>query len=104
MGLWFSKLSLYGMKPTCCISDLVREVKKSSVAYLKKHRLIQGAFYWQEGFGAFSYGHSQLNHVIRYINNQKQLHQTKTFQDEYKALLKAFNIDFKNEFLFDWLD
>ncbi len=93
-----------GMKPTCCISDLVREVKKSSVAYLKEHRLIQGAFYWQEGFGAFSYGHSQLDHVIRYINNQKQHHQTKTFQGEYKALLKAFNIEFKNEYLFDWLE
>ena len=93
-----------GMKPTCCISDLVREVKKSSVSYIKEQQFIKGGFYWQDGFGAFSYAHSQLDHVIRYINNQKQHHKTKTFQDEYKALLKAFNIEFKNEYLFEWLE
>jgi REP element-mobilizing transposase RayT len=93
-----------GMKPTCCLSDLVREVKKSSVSHLKSHRLIQGEFNWQEGFGAFSYGNSQIDHVIRYINNQKQHHQNKTFEKEYKALLKAFEIEFKNEYLFEWLE
>lgn len=92
-----------GMKPTCCLSDLVREIKKSSVSYIKKNKYIKSAFYWQEGFGAFSYNHSQLDQVIRYINNQKQHHQKKSFKDEYTALLKAFNIEFKNDYLFEWL-
>lgn len=92
------------MKPTCCLSDLVREVNKSSISNIKEHKHIKSAFYWQKGFGAFSYSHSQLGQVIRYINNQKQHHQTKTFKEEYTALLKAFNIEFKNEYLFDWLE
>lgn len=92
-----------GMKPTCCLSDLVREVKKSSVAFIKEQKYMKSAFYWQEGFGAFSYSHSQLNQVIRYINKQKQHHQTKTFKDEYTSLLKAFDIELKNDYLFEWL-
>ncbi len=93
-----------GMKPTCCLSDLVREVKKSSISYIKEQKYIKSAFYWQKGFGAFSYSHSQLDQVIRYINNQKQHHKKKSFKQEYTALLKAFNIEFKNEYLFDWLE
>jgi len=92
-----------GMKPTCCLSDLVREIKKSSVSFIKEHKYINSSFYWQEGFGAFSYSHSQLDRIIGYINNQKQHHQKKSFKDEYTALLKAFNIDFKNDYLFEWL-
>lgn len=78
-----------GMKPTCCLSDLVREVKKSSISCIKERKNIESAFNWQEGFGAFSYSHSQLGRVIRYINRQKQHHQIKTFKTEY---------------LFDWLE
>ncbi len=93
-----------GMKPACCLSDLIREVKKSTVAYIKEQEYIKSAFYWQEGFGAFSYSHSHLDKVIRYINNQKEHHQTKTFKEEYKALLDAFNVEYKNEYLFDWVE
>jgi REP element-mobilizing transposase RayT len=93
-----------GMKPTCCLSDLVREVKKSSVAYIKEQGHIKSAFYWQEGYGAFSYSHSHLDKVIRYIDKQKEHHQTKTFQEEYRALLNAFNIEYKNEYLFDCVE
>ena len=93
-----------GMKPTCCLSDLVREVKKSTVAYIKEQGHIKSAFYWQEGYGAFSYSHSHLDRVIRYIDKQKEHHQTKTFQEEYRALLDAFNVEYKNEYLFDWVE
>jgi len=93
-----------GMKPTCCLSDLVREVKKSTVAYIKEQGHIKSAFYWQEGYGAFSYNHSHLDKVIRYIDKQKEHHQTKTFQEEYRSLLDAFNVEYKNEYLFDWLE
>jgi len=91
------------MKPTCCLSDLVREVKKSSVNHIKQIRQAKSAFYWQSGFGAFSYSYSQLNQVITYINNQKNHHQKKSFKNEYINLLKEFNIEFKNEYLFDWI-
>ena len=93
-----------GMKPTCCLSDLVREVKKSSDAMIIEKGFTPDKFKWQEGFGAFSYSHSQIGDVIRYIENQKEHHKKKTFKEEYLAFLKAFEIEFKDEYLFQWLE
>jgi len=95
---------LIGMKPSCCLSDLVREVKKSSSMFVKEKKLTKTAFQWQEGFGAFSYGQSQLNDVVTYIEKQKEHHRKKTFKDEYTSFLKAFQIEFKGDYLFDWID
>ena len=93
-----------GMKPTCCLSDLVREIKKSSTNFIEEERLCRYKFQWQSGFGAFSYSHSQLDNVIQYITNQKQHHKRKTFKEEYMAFLKLFDVDFKNEYVFNWID
>lgn len=95
---------LIGMKPTCCLSDLVREIKKSSNTFINERRFTPYNFQWQEGFGAFSYSHSQLTDVIQYIENQKEHHKQRTFKEEYLALLKAFEIEFKHEYLFNWLE
>ena len=95
---------LIGMKPSCCLSDLVREIKKSSIAFIKVRKFCPYQFNWQEGFGAFSYSHSQLNEVIKYIEKQKQHHLNHTFKDEYLAYLKKYEIEFKKEFLFEWID
>ncbi len=95
---------LLGMKPTCCLSDLVREIKKSSTTFVKEKQFTKFKFQWQEGFGAFSYSHSQLGDVIRYIENQKKHHRRKTFKEEYLAFLTAFEVEFKDEYLFTWLD
>ena len=93
-----------GMKPTCCLSDLVREVKKSSSAFIKKKRLSPYYFSWQNGFGAFSYGHSQLDQVIHYINYQKEHHKKRTFREEYIDFLKKFSVDFNDDYLFEWIE
>ncbi len=93
-----------GMKPSICLSDLVREVKKSSNEFVKKQRFTKFNFEWQEGFGAFSYGHSQLDKVIAYVMNQKEHHKKTTFKDEYKALLRKFDVEFRDEYLFEWYD
>ncbi len=95
---------LIGMTPSCCLADLVREVKKSSNAFIKEKRFIKLPFAWQSGYGAFSYSHSSLDNVIAYINNQKEHHKAKLFRDEYKALLIRFNVEHKDEYLFDWID
>ncbi len=95
---------LIGMKPDCNLSELVREIKKSSNDYIKENHLTPFNFQWQSGFGAFSYSHSQLDNVISYIANQKSHHQTKTFKTEYLELLEKFNVDFKNEYLFEWIE
>ena len=95
---------LIGMKPMCCLSDLVREVKKSSNSFVKENHFTAANFNWQEGFGAFSYSQSHLSTVINYIENQKQHHKKKTFKDEYIALLKAFEVEYNEEYTFEWFD
>ena len=95
---------LIGMKPICCLSDLVREVKKSSNAFINENKLVNHKFSWQEGFGAFSYGNSQMDHVVKYILNQKEHHKKSVFRDEYIAFLKKFNIEFEDKYLFGWID
>jgi putative transposase len=93
-----------GMKPTCCLSDLVREIKKASNSFIKESHFCPLGFNWQDGFGAFSYSHSQLDNVIGYVQNQKTHHQKKTFKEEYLGFLEKFNIEFKNEYLFEWFE
>jgi REP element-mobilizing transposase RayT len=95
---------LIGMKPSCCLSDVVREVKKSSNDFIKEKKLSQYKFNWQEGYGAFSYSHSNLDNVIGYIMNQKEHHNKKTFKEEYIEFLNEFEIEHKPEYLFEWVD
>ena len=92
-----------GMKPACCLSDLVREVKKSSNDFIKEKKFCNG-FHWQDGYGAFSYSHSHLSNVINYIMNQKEHHHNITFKEEYIALLKKFEKEFEEKYLFEFLD
>ncbi|WP_433814406.1 IS200/IS605 family transposase [Flavobacterium johnsoniae] len=92
---------LVGIKPNISLSDLVRDIKSSSSKFINEQKWINGKFEWQNGFGAFSYGHSQLTNVIKYIENQEEHHKTKTFKEEYIAFLKLFNIDFKDEYIFE---
>lgn len=94
---------LIGLKPACRLSDLVREIKKSSNSFIKEKRFTKYKFEWQEGYGAFSYSHSSLDNVIAYIDNQKEHHRKKTFKEEYIEFLKKFEVDYKEEYLFNWI-
>ncbi len=93
---------LIGMKPSCCLCDLVREVKKSSNEFVGKNSLSKYKFNWQEGFGAFSYCDSHFGNVIAYIRNQKEHHKTTLFRTEYLGLLQQFNVEFDEKYLFEW--
>ncbi|MFT3752354.1 MAG: IS200/IS605 family transposase [Paludibacter sp.] len=95
---------LIGMRPTCCLSDLVREVKKSSNSFIAEKKFIKYKFDWQEGFGAFSYSHSHLDNVIKYILAQKEHHSKTTFKEEYLNVLNKFEIEFKHEYIFNWIN
>jgi REP element-mobilizing transposase RayT len=86
-----------GIQAKCCLSDLVREIKKSSNNFIKKNGFVRSHFQWQEGFAAFSYGQSQIGRVIKYIDNQKQHHLVRTFEEEYIEFLERFDIKFKLE-------
>lgn len=94
---------LIGMKPSCNLSDLVREVKKSSNNYINEMKFTQTNFKWQEGFGAFSYSQSHVDNVVKYINNQKQHHSKQTFKDEYLDFLDKFAVEYNEKYLFEWI-
>ncbi|MBA2761955.1 MAG: IS200/IS605 family transposase, partial [Segetibacter sp.] len=49
-----------GLRPAMAIADLVRDIKNNSTNFINDHNWVQGKFMWQEGYGAFSYGHSQV--------------------------------------------
>ncbi len=95
---------LIGMKPSCCLADLVREIKKSSNDFINENEFTKYRFYWQECYGAFSYSMSDLNNVYNYIKNQKEHHKRQSFRSEYLTFLRDFQIDFKEEYLFEWLE
>src|SRR6185503_11429082 len=71
---------LIGLRPDMALADLVREIKADSTNFVNEKRLVHGRFNWQEGYGAFSYGHSQLNTIIRYIQHQERHHQPSIVQ------------------------
>jgi REP element-mobilizing transposase RayT len=93
-----------GMKPTIALSDLVRDIKAGSSGFVNEKRWLHGRFNWQEGFGAFSYSHSEIDRVVRYIMNQEEHHRVKTFHEEYLAVLKDFEVDHDSRYLFQWID
>ena len=91
-----------GMNPVCCLSDLVREVKKASNEMINENKLSKFKFNWQEGYGAFSYSHSQIDNVAKYVLNQKEHHKKISFKEEYIDFLKKFEIEYHEKYLFDW--
>ena len=95
---------LIGLKPNLALSDLVRDNKAGSSKFINEQRWVRGKFNWQEGFGAFSYGDSQLDTVIRYIQNQESHHQHNSFKQEYLALLRKFDIAFADKYIFDFIE
>ncbi len=91
-----------GLRPSMSISDLVRDIKNNSSNFINEKKFIKGKFSWQEGFGAFSYSHSDIEKVYQYILNQEQHHKKINFKNEYLELLKKFEIEFDEKYLFEW--
>lgn len=91
---------LVGMRPLQSVSDLLQDIKGDSSKWINQNKLTPYKFEWQEGYGAFSYGASQIDNVIEYIHQQKQHHSKKSFLDEYRDFLKLFKIDYDNRYVF----
>lgn len=93
-----------GLSPAQSISDLMRLVKGDSSEWINKGKLTLYKFQWQEGYGAFSYSRSQIDKVVKYILNQQEHHKKTTFLDEYREILKSFDIDFDERYIFKFLE
>jgi putative transposase len=93
-----------GIRPDIALSDLVRDIKNNSSKFVNEKKWIRGKFNWQEGFGAFSYGHSQIDAVVKYIQNQERHHAKRAFKEEYMEMLEKFNVQFDERYVFQPTD
>ena len=80
---------------------LLEEIKSHSSKWIKTNDISLQNFYWQDGYGAFSVNPSQVDTVIDYIANQKEHHRKKSFQDEYRAFLKKYNVVYDEQYVWD---
>ncbi len=89
-----------GLNPNQSISEIMRLVKGDSSEFINKKKFTSRKFNWQEGYGAFSNSHSQIDSVVKYISNQKEHHHTKTFKEEYLDMLNKYSIPYDERYIF----
>lgn len=88
-----------GYKPHQPIPDLLQDIKANSSKWINEKKFVKGKFCWQAGYGAFSFSHSQIDAVVKYINTQEQHHKKKTFKDEYIKMLKKYDVSFDEKYI-----
>lgn len=91
---------LFALHRTTTIAEIVEEVKKSSSKWMKAEGGVK-EFSWQSGYGAFSIGESQVETVVRYIQNQEEHHRKITFQEEYRKFLVKYKIPYDEKYVWD---
>jgi putative transposase len=92
---------LFRMAKTITVSDVVMNLKRGSSLAVKQFDPRLQDFYWQAGYGAFSVSESQLETVRQYIRNQQEHHRKESFQDEFRRLLKEYNLEFDERYVWD---
>ena len=93
-----------GLNPNLSVSETVKEIKRASSMFINDQHFFSGKFQWQSGYGGFSYSQSHIEKVYNYILNQERHHAKKTFREEYLDFLKKYDIEFENQYLFEFFD
>ena len=93
-----------GLRPSIRICDLVRDIKNNSSRFINEKKFLPGKFEWQDSYGAFSYSRSHIDNVYKYIENQEAHHKKRTFKEEYLDLLKKFEVEYNEKYLFKWIE
>ena len=83
------------------MSEIVGDIKRDSSKWIKKQGEAYLNFHWQDGYGAFSVGYTQLDDVKKYIDNQKQHHKQVGFEDEFRYFLKKYDVDYEERYIWD---
>jgi putative transposase len=83
-------------------AELIEHIKKTSSKWMKTLDVRYRGFFWQRGYGAFSVSQSQLKAVLRYVDEQPEHHRTRTFQEEYRELLRKHGVEYDERYIWDW--
>jgi len=94
----------FGLRPSQCIADLMRDVKAFSSKWINDQRFLTTRFEWQNGYGAFSYSRQQISQLITYIEGQELHHWKISFRDEFRQVLKEFDIAYDEKYIFHELN
>lgn len=92
---------LFVLARTEALSDLVAKLKQGSTLWLREQHPLLRTFHWQSGYGAFSVSQSTVPEVVTYIRNQQEHHRDKSFQDEFRAMLKRYEIEWDEKYVWD---
>lgn len=105
VGGWKDHVHVFFELPvTMSVSKQMQLLKSASSKWINDNKFVLGRFSWQEGYGSFSYSRSQRNNVINYIMTQEMHHGKSTFREEYLELLKYFEIEFDQKYLFEFYE
>lgn len=92
---------LFMLSKNRALADVVMEIKRGSSKWIKTQAGPFGSFHWQNGYGAFSIGQSGVTETREYIEGQEEHHRVKTFQDEFRAFLKRYEVEFDERYVWD---
>jgi len=92
---------LISLSKNVLIPDIVGDVKRDSSKYIKTLDNKFRSFQWQDGYAAFSVGHTQIEDVKRYIVNQKAHHKKQVFEDEMRMFFKKYEIEYDERYVWD---
>ncbi len=90
---------LISMDKNIKLPELIGKIERNSSKWIKTKEV--GNFSWQDGYAAFSVGHTQIDSVRKYIANQKKHHQKTKFEDEFRYFLKKYNVEYDEQYVFD---
>lgn len=94
----------FELNPTTSLSDVLEIIKANSSKWINSNNFIRGHFEWQRGFSGFTYSRSQRNSVIQYIMNQEIHHKKRTFREEYLDILKKFEMEYDERYIFEFYE
>lgn len=92
---------LFTLSRTHALSDVVSQIKRGSSAWLKTQNSIYSKFHWQNGYGAFSVSQSNMEEVREYVRHQCDHHKKATFEEEFRAFLRRYNVEFDERYIWD---
>lgn len=92
---------LVSLHKNLIVPDIIGSIKRDSSRWLKTKGGVLSKFGWQDGYSAFTVGHTQLSIVKKYIANQKEHHKKILFEDEMRGFYRKYQIEYDERYIWD---